>query len=679
MSSFDAAPSNDRHRELLLDVSEWRRFRHRITARVRVRLGDEWVADHTLHTDDDQERAGFWSNLLSQLLLRLPDNTFPNAVALDTRLLQLAADAEVEAATVGDALNGLEERFLVDDEGQIAVETFLNNEAVGDRIVLANFAARIVTDVVHDDGAQKQRFFEIEAVVPGVRSTFSVPAKEFSGLDWIAERLGPEAIVVAGASRRDKLREGIQRLSTDVRRHTIHAHLGWRVVRGEHVFLHSEGAIGRDGVIPDVDVQPPAALARYRLPAPPGEAGFPLGRLLRRLDTLPEPVALPVFGGIVAAALDEVVGGTPSVLVLGATGMMKSSLIAALLHFSGGPWTAKNPPSTWESTANALEKLAFAAAATPFWVDDLRPAATRHERDAAQAATQRLLREVVTRSGRQRLGSDINSRPTYYPRGPVITSAELLPRGASTLARLLVVPMVELDTAVLAELQDEAPAYWSQAGAAWVQYIAAHYEQLQDTLTARTAAERADARVRQPGLHLGLYDSLAGLLASWHTFLSFAIDCGVLTGAAAKAWFERMRSALDAAIATTHRALDVERAESEYLEIVHNLLEAGTYVVDNLPGFDGDGGASAGWYDQATDLVYLITAIVDPAVNTWHRAMHGGLSFPIDSARRALKARGLLERCDDARLTFLTRPPGSRKPARTLVLKPGTLFGEEAA
>ena len=33
-----------------------------------------------------------------------------------------------------------------------------------------------------------------------------------------------------------------------------------------------------------------------------------------------------------------------------------------------------------------------------------------------------MLREVVTRAGRQRLAPDITARPVYYPRGPVITT-----------------------------------------------------------------------------------------------------------------------------------------------------------------------------------------------------------------------------------------------------------------
>ena len=419
-----------------------------------------------------------------------------------------------------------------------------------------------------------------------------------------------------------------------VRHQFTYGHLGWRTIRGEHVYLHAGGGIGPFGSLSDVDIQVAEALRRYTLPDPPEDPRSAIASVFELLEQLPDAVVLPLVAVIVSAPVDAMLGGIASVLVLGGTGMRKSSLVAALLHLAGGPWTAKTPPSTWESTANGLERLAHACAQTVFWVDDIRPAATRREHDNTASATQRLLREVVTRAGRQRLAPDITARPVYYPRGPIITTAEHLPHGASTLARLLIVPMQSVGDDVLSKLQATAPVSWPSCGAAWVQYIAKNYDALVEALPKVFTAYRTEAGKRNPGSHLGLVDSAAGYLGAWRAFLQFAISKGVFDEASAERWFLRLQVALDSAVQVTHRALDTERAESEYLEIIRELLELDQISIDNLPDFPTTNGAvSAGWYVDSEGVVYLkarcvgITAILVPGCASRSKQRGGALTL----------------------------------------------------
>jgi len=52
-------------------------------------------------------------------------------------------------------------------------------------MALTNFGARIVADVVHDDGAEERRSFRIEGQHQGRTTIFDVPAAEFGDLDWV--------------------------------------------------------------------------------------------------------------------------------------------------------------------------------------------------------------------------------------------------------------------------------------------------------------------------------------------------------------------------------------------------------------------------------------------------------------------------------------------------------------
>src|SRR5215210_3147350 len=83
-------------------------------------------------------------------------------------------------------------------------------------IPLANFIAVIVADIVHDDGVETVRLYELEAVLRKRPYRFSVQASQFPGLTWVAEYLGASAIIEPGQRLRERLRVAIQTLSHDI-------------------------------------------------------------------------------------------------------------------------------------------------------------------------------------------------------------------------------------------------------------------------------------------------------------------------------------------------------------------------------------------------------------------------------------------------------------------------------
>src|SRR5450631_2661498 len=92
---------------------------------------------------------------------------------------------------------------------------------------VANFHARIVRDIVVDDGETERRDFGIEAELGGQTSSFTLSAAEFSRMGWVLNRLGPQAIIYPG--QQQHARAAIQWLSGTIRQERIFAHLGWRM------------------------------------------------------------------------------------------------------------------------------------------------------------------------------------------------------------------------------------------------------------------------------------------------------------------------------------------------------------------------------------------------------------------------------------------------------------------
>src|SRR5262249_28158001 len=132
-------------------------------------------------------------------------------------------------------------------------------------VPLCNFSARIVEDVLSDDGAEQQRHLVIEGKLAGgpPLQRYQVPAGDFGGMGWVVPAWGTRAVVHAGVAAKDHLRAALQLLSGDVPRRVVYAHTGWREIGGTWAFLHGDGAIGPDGPVPGIEVALPASLNAF--------------------------------------------------------------------------------------------------------------------------------------------------------------------------------------------------------------------------------------------------------------------------------------------------------------------------------------------------------------------------------------------------------------------------------
>ena len=125
----------------------------------------------------------------------------------------------------------------------------------------------------------------------------------------------------------------------------------------------------------------------------------------------------------------------------GPTGAFKTELAAlAQAHF-GAAFNGRRLPASWADTANMLEKKAFLAKDAVLVVDDFAPTGTTADVQRLHREADRLFRAAGNRSGRARMRADGGSRPTYYPRGLIISTGEDIPSGQSLRARLLVLEL----------------------------------------------------------------------------------------------------------------------------------------------------------------------------------------------------------------------------------------------
>ncbi|MBM3189867.1 MAG: DUF927 domain-containing protein [Chloroflexi bacterium] len=504
---------------------------------------------------------------------------------------------ETEAEQVGRVDDG-QSRYLVEN-GRICAVTFDRN---GGRalVPLCNFAAQITEEIARDDGQEVSRVFALEGRLdtgqPLPRA--QVDSVQFAGMRWVAAHWGVRAIVRAGQSTTDKLREAIQLLSQDASARVVYVHTGWKQIGGQRVYLTSGGALGLDGVEVSLDEK----LQRYRLPLQPTQAREGMAASLRFLDIGPASVTYPIWAAMYLAPLTPIL--TPDFVpwAYGPTGSLKSTVLAlALCHY--GAFTRNTLPASWEATENFLEKLAFLAADAPLCIDDFAPMATHHDAQQMERNAIRIVRAAGNRSGRGRLRSDLAFRPTYSPRGVVLSTGEQLPNGTSVLARIAGIEFaagsVKLDA--LTRAQAEAELY-PQAMAGYILWLRDQWEHLTTTLPVTWQ----DLRGRVVGAaHLRVPEFFATLYLALDTGLSFAVETQAITELTA----EERRAQGEAALIELAKAqgerVQGERPTLRFLNVLRELLAQGKAFLKPTESTNM-AGECLGWQDE--DYLYLLSA-----------------------------------------------------------------------
>jgi hypothetical protein len=389
-------------------------------------------------------------------------------------------------------------------------------------IAVANFTARIVRDLVLDDEANPKREFVVEAELGEHRISFSVSAAEFGRMGWVLNKLGPQAILYPG--QQQHARAAIQWLSGAIRQEHIFAHMGWRTLDRDWVYLQSGGAIGSQGLRSDVRVQLPTALEYYRMP-PPADHHVRVRAIrasLSFLSLVPDRISYPLLAAVYRAALGRV---DFSLFLAGTSGVFKTALAALCQQHFGAGMDAYALPAHFGSTANALEILAFTAKDALLVVDDFVPTGGSGDGEL-QGTAERLFRAVGNHQGRSRMGGN-GLRAVRPPRALVLATGEEVPRGRSLRARMLIVELrpAEVDRCLLSECQTAArQGQLAAAMGAFLSWIAERYEELQRRLQKRVRELRNQYLLYR--FHARLPTALAELQSGWEIWLEFAHDAG---------------------------------------------------------------------------------------------------------------------------------------------------------
>jgi Domain of unknown function (DUF3854) len=613
------------------------------------------------------------------LVVYLPPGPGGAKQGLDDFLAAGRTVAELLGLATDELRNPPEERAELRDAGPYRVEDgrICREKATRDGPItepLCNFAATVAEELILDDGAEPTRAFVVEGrletgePLPAAR----VPASRFAGLNWVTDHWGLRAVVRAGLSTRDCLREAIQRLSPEARRRHVFTHTGWREIEGRWVYLTAAGAIGRADL--EVDLGP--ELARYCVPSTPADPVQAMRESLALLRVAPLPVTVPLWAATYRAPLATACPVDISLWLEGQTGSLKSTLAALFLNHFGEDFDRLHLPGAWSSTANQLERRAFILKDTLFVLDDYAPSGADARELELKAA--RVLRAQGNLAGRGRLRADLSDRPAFPPRGLLLSTGEQRPPGQSVLARLLLIEMDggTIDLGRLTEAQ-AGRARLSHAMAGYVGWLAPQMGTLPEVLRSTFDDVRARAS-GGGGEHRRVPEAQAHLWLGLDCGLNYAEEIGACSKTQAQDLRDQgWETLLDLGHAQG-RLVETERPSRRFLSVLLALvtqrkavlLERGDAGDDLRPGFD-----LVGWQDD--EALYLIPEAAFGAVSRACRDSNE--PFPVRFSRlmRDLTLEGFSE-CDVGRHTTTAKVAGRSKRVLKLTRAAVTaLLGED--
>ena len=461
-------------------------------------------------------------------IIKLPPGAGGEKVGADDYLAQghtlkdLAGLEVLEEAELPSLRDKSHEAYCL-QEGRICWIKQTENGKV--EVPLCNFIAQVTEDILKDNGHETSRVFKIMGILGSSQHLplIEVAASSFNALNWVTSEWGLRAIITAGQTYKDRLREAIQLLSVEAKQKTVYTHTGWREINGQLTYLTAGGALG----LPDIEVELEGSLHRYVLPLPPADDSESIKASLQFLELGEPMVVMSLWAAMYLAPLSELLCPAFTLWLVGPSGSFKSTIAAlALCHF--GDFTVRSLPASWRDTANYLEKMMALAKDIPLVIDDWAPAQDMTKAREYEVKAEQVARAQGNRIGRGRLRSDTSSRAKYIPRGLLISTGEQLPSGQSHTARLFAIEfeMDSINTSRLTEAQRQASLY-PYAMSSYIAWLRENWEEIAKKLPKAWEGWRNQAQVE--ATHPRLPEAVAWLYAGLNLAIAFAEDKGILT------------------------------------------------------------------------------------------------------------------------------------------------------
>ena len=544
-------------------------------------------------------------------------------------------------------------------------------------IMLCNFAPRIASEIIVDDGAEVTRKYRIGGTdaYGNEISPVEILAGELEKMAWIANCLDASCDLCVVSQVEKHVRCAIKTTARFADKRYIFSHTGWKKIGGEwHYLLPGDKTY---------QVELKGKQRNYYVAE--GFVKEDAEELVKLLSggMMPDEVLLPCLATVFLSPLNEFlrqIGHEPKFLLtlIGRTGSMKSTVAALMLSFFGN-FSATDLPMSFRDTANSIVHNAFALKDVLTCVDDYHPTA-RAEAGRMRETMQILARGYGDRAARNRLGSDITLREPRPPQGNVIVTAEFAPDiGESGTARLFCVEMTpgSICLPLLTEVQEQAlDGCFVRCMGAFIRYIKERYlkdgqeqsllERLKMNFSELRSHWRNELKEKSIPFHDRLPDTLACLEVGFLFLTDFLCAKDITDERDATELQNRLHIVLLHLSAKQSESVEADRPTHIFLRKLYSLIECGQVCLipassrlETLPkNYIG--------YEDET-YYYLLLDVSHKAVKRLCGEQDEGFAISAKSLAKALVDEGLIEQDESGTNTKTMRFGGRLK--RVMLLR----------
>lgn len=538
-------------------------------------------------------------------------------------------------------------------------------------IMLCNFAPRIVSEIIVDDGAEVTRKYRISGTdaYGNEISPVEIPAGELEKMSWIANNLDASCDLCVVSQVEKHVRCAIKTTARFADKRYIFSHTGWKKIGGEwHYLLPGDKTYQVELKGKQRNYYGAEGMSR--------EDAEDLVKLLSG-GMMPDEVLLPCLATVFLSPLNEFlrqIGHEPKYLLtlIGRTGSMKSTVAALMLSFFGN-FSATDLPMSFRDTANSIVHNAFTLKDVLTCVDDYHPTA-RSDASQMKATMQTLVRGYGDRAARNRLSSDITLREPRPPQGNVIVTAEFAPDiGESGTARLFCVEMKpgSICLPLLTEVQEQAlDGCFVRCMGAFIRYIKERYlkdgqeqsllERLKMNFSELRSHWRTELKETSIPFHDRLPDTLACLEVGFLFLTDFLCAKDITDERDATELQNRLHIVLLHLSAKQSESVEADRPTHIFLRKLYSLIECGNVCLLPATGRTEIPPKNYIGYEDET-YYYLMLDASHKAVKRLCGEQDEGFAISAKSLAKALADEGLIEPGDNGTNTRTMRFGGRLK------------------
>ena len=543
------------------------------------------------------------------------------------------------------------------EEGSIVQYTQDSKKALTDFVVIPRM------ELTRDDGVNTSLFFVLDGWNSHQQKLgrVTISSKELDAMNWVTGKWGFAASLAPGTSTKDKVAWAIKKVGQmTAKRVTEYNHTGWRKIGGKWCYLYHGGAVGMEGVTVDMG----DALKTYRLDGS-GAQGFDeitykdgAVKSLGIQTVMKEEIAIALLGTAYLAPLREFMSQTDVVpafalFLYGESGTHKTTAAAlAMSHF--GNFHAKNPPASFNDTANQIRKKAFMVKDMPLLVDDYHPVSSIQEKRQMAATAQTLSRAFGDGVDRGRLNADSTIKASTPPRSVAIITGEDLPAiGASGLARYFIIDVDKGDIPVgkdMTEMQETARnGYLQKAMRGYIVWLQRQADEMPGRLHDTFIKFREMIHSSSAGQHDRAPEAVACILIGYAMMLNYFRDVQAIDGETAVQLLAHAKDVLTNASKKQAKDMESEKPTRIFLDGMNELLASKAVYMKDISIGIGDTETEkpnskqdmVGYMDA--DYYYLLPAVAFGTVQKLCREQ--GIEFPVSlkALYKHLRTDGVLE------------------------------------